>query len=153
MSQPTASPPQIAMATPIQTLPAPSTNASNGPTDMSDPLVSDVLNEMEKEVQSAKQPSQMMAQYNQASMPSIPTVPTMAFPSYPAKKEWIHTENLKRVTICMLLSFVLFNPSWIFPQLYERYYRLNFLQSYDMIVRVVLFGIFLYILWTYVPYP
>lgn len=154
MSQPIA--PSIAMATPIQTLP-PQGGASEGPTDMSDPLVSDVLNEMEKEVQTASHPNgpihHLTSQMNSMAIPSpTPMVPMMAFPTS-NKKEWIHMDNLKRVALCMLLSFILFHPTWIFPQLYERFHRFTFLQTYDQMIRVVLFGLFLYVLLTYVPYP
>lgn len=144
------------MATPIQTLPTNQGNVQAHTTDMSDPLVSDVLNEMEKEVQSAKQSSGPFASHQMQgfqNLPQAPALPVMAYPSIPSKKEWIHVDNLKRVAVCMILSFVLFHPSWIFPQLYERFYRLNFLQSYDMFVRIFLFGLFLYVILTFVPYP
>jgi hypothetical protein len=156
MSQPMNPAQPIAMATPIQTLPVQGQGHGQATTDMSDPLVSDVLNEMEKEVQNATQPSMNVSSFlAQAQMnhPVIPSLPTMAFPSATKSSSWIHMDNLKRVVVCMLLSFVLFNPSWLFPHLYQRYDRLHFLQNYDMMVRVVLFGMFLYILWTYVPYP
>lgn len=155
-------PPQqsIAMATPIQTLPlqgkqtAPSQSQESS-ADLADPMVADVLNEMEKEVSYAKQ-SNLAPPVYPSSPQLYPLAPPPSIPSMQygvLKKDWIHMDNLKRALVCMLLSAVLFNQSWIFPSIYRRIERLSFLESYDFYIRVFLFGMFLYVLLTYVPYP
>lgn len=176
MSQNTgALPPQsVAMATPIQTLSPQGqgqgvgiTSGGANPTDLSDPLVSDVLNEMEKEVNQARQQSSALHSQGHgmnglsasiASMPSAPTLASMPFPGTSLKNtassvQWIHVSHLKVAVICMVFSYIIFNPSGILPSLYYRFSKLNFLESYDLFVRIFLLGVFLYVLLTYVPLP
>lgn len=143
----------VPLATPIQKLPvAPPSAASAAPAAPEDPSVADVLNEMESVVSAAKQyqDQPLAASVAAAPMPMFAFAPPAA-PPPPTKWFQLHPENGKRAAVAMVVALALFYPTGLFPALYRRVARLNFLEAYDPIVRVVLLGIFVYLLLTYVP--
>jgi hypothetical protein len=108
---------------------------------------------MESVVSAAKQyQDQPLAAAAAAPMPMFAFAPPAAPPSAaPTKWFQLHPENGKRAAIAMVVALVLFYPTGMFPAIYRRVSRLNFLEAYDPIVRVVLLGVFVYLLLTYVP--
>lgn len=141
----------VPLATPIQKLPVapPSAATAAAP---EDPSVADVLNEMESVVSAAKQYQDQPLGAAPSAAAAPPPMPMFAFAPPPTAK-WFQfqPENGKRAAIAMAVALLLFYPTGVFPALYRKVARLGFLEAYDPIVRVVLLGIFVYLLLTYVP--
>lgn len=163
----------VAMATPIQAIPVQQGVSSMSDTTaiLSDPIVSNVLNDMEKSATATVAPNSVQApmthththtpQVHQPMLvpptsqmlsvpPSYASLP-FAPPVQEAKSVWIHVDNLKQVGLAMVLSFILFQPNFLLPSLYNQFQRISFLRAYDLLVRVALFGMLLYVVLTYVP--
>lgn len=153
----------VAMATPIQAIPTQQVNSTIPSPDttsvLADPLVSNVLNELEKVATSnMPQPSQPIVQpptVPQMHMPVMPpsyaTLPYAPPPQESKTSSMVNMTNLKQVGVAMLLSVVLFQANFLFPSIYQKFEKLSFLRAYDLLVRVALFGILLYVILTFVP--
>jgi len=153
MSQP---PQQVAMATPMHSLPA----NQQGGNEASDPLVADVLNEMEKEVAKASMPPayatkpapqqpQQFQQNGNGNAMAMPQLPYHSMSTAPANRGWWDIDMAKKVLVAMVLSYVLFQPALIFPYLYNRFETIHRFRSYDTILRALLFGSILYAVFVY----
>lgn len=144
------------MSTSINNLP---TDTSNAPPVNTDPSVTDVLAEMEREVAAAQRPSpqqrppqsqqptqqsylqtQMSAPqpYGNQQMPML-LPPYMKEPS----REWVDMSKLQTAVVASVIAVLLLIPNVSF--IYERVQRLAPFQSYELFIRVGLLALVLYI--------
>lgn len=136
------------MSTSINNLPI---DTSSAPPVNTDPIVTDVLAEMEREVAAAQRPSpqQRPPQQHHTSMP--PPQPygnqqmPMLLPPYMKEpgREWIDMSKLQTAVIASIIAVLLLIPNVSF--IYERIQRLAPFQSYELFIRVGLLAIVLYI--------
>lgn len=158
------------LSTPINNLPA--TDVSSVPPIVNDPVVTDVLAEMEKEVAMASHNSppqqnhvQIQPQHTvQKNHPSMhATIPQhvgfssnyqgignqiqmpILMPPYMknTNNQWIDPSKLQLAVIATVVALVLLVPNTAF--IYEKFQRLMMLKSYDIIIRAIMLTLVLYI--------
>lgn len=142
------------MSTSINNLP---TDTSSAPPVNTDPIVTDVLAEMEREVAAAQRPSpqhqrtQSQSQHQQQSAPASYPVTygnqqmPMLLPPYMKEptREWIDMSKLQTAVVASIIAVLLLIPNISF--IYERVQRLAPFQSYELFIRVGLLALVLYI--------
>lgn len=130
------------MSTPISQLPK-ADGRQASPSDTIDPSVTDVLEEMEKEVAAAQKPS----------APQQPTSPPMYAmyqpPSPPlymkdADASWLDVPKIKTAAVATVLAMLLLLPK--VPEIYERFGRIAFLAPYELYIRAGMLALVLYLL-------
>lgn len=135
------------MSTPVSSLPKTDTPASQTPIDSS---VTDVLEEMEREVSAAQKsmppPSQHSQHPQMAHQPStgymyqhMPSVPLYMNVNDDA---WIDTPKVKTAVLATLMAMLLLVPK--FPEIYDKFARIAFLAPYDLYLRAGLLAVLLY---------
>ena len=137
------------MSTPVASLPrVDSSNTQQQPS--ADPVVADVLEEMEREVAAAEHQSAPVHQ--QASMqqaaPYAYSGQQMMMPPPPMYTkamgaQWIDTGRLQTAIAATVIAMVLLLPK--LPNIYERFSRIAFLEPYETYVRAALLALVLYI--------
>ena len=156
------------MSTPVTSLPQVD-NKSSPPPVTNDPNVTDVLEEMEREVAAAQHstisnhqqtshPQNLQnTQYQQASLPTpymntqTPSNPSFMyggqniFPLYikDSNGSWIHIDKVKTAIIATFIAMLLLLPNIAF--IYERFGRIVFLQPYELYIRAAMLALVLYI--------
>lgn len=143
------------MSTSINNLP---TDTSNAPPVNTDPIVTDVLAEMEREVAAAQRPSQQQRppQQQQAQQSYLQTQMSapqpygnqpmpMLLPPYMKEPtgQWFDMSKLQTAVVASILAVLLLIPNVSF--IYERIQRLAPFQSYELFIRVGLLALVLYI--------
>lgn len=130
------------MSTPVSSLPK--TDAPSSQTHI-DSSVTNVLEEMEREV-SAAQKSMQHPQHPQhpptgymypvgQNMPVVPLYMN-------SDDEWIDMPKVKTAVLATLLALLLLVPK--FPEIYDRFARTAFLAPYDLYLRAGLLAVLLY---------
>ena len=135
------------MSTPVNSLPVAETSA---PPLSNDPIVTDVLEEMEREVSAAQYhvqdqplkqqqlpPQQVYNSYGNYQAP-------MLMPPYIKNQSgsWINTTNMQMAIFASIIAVIILIPNISF--LYEKFEKLSVVKSYEMIIRVVLLALVLY---------
>jgi len=149
------------MSTPVTSLPQVDSKSSPPPV-MMDPSVTDVLEEMEREVAAAQH----------SSVPNLPQSPQLhpqqqttvtymnphsnqppsymyggqnMFPPYnkDSNMNWMNMEKAKTAIIATLIAMLLLLPK--VPFIYERFARIVFLQPYELYIRAAMLALVLYI--------
>lgn len=142
------------MSTSINNLPA---DTSNAPPVNTDPIVTDVLAEMEREVAAAQRPSpqqqrppqQVQQSYLQTQMSAPQSYGNqqmpMLLPPYMKEpsREWVDMSKLQTAVVASVIAVLLLIPNVSF--IYERIQRLAPFQSYELFIRVGLLALVLYI--------
>lgn len=130
------------MSTPINQLPP--GNPSTPPVSEEDPVVTDVIKEMEKEFKIA--PTQHVPVPVHAPPPPMYTAPltTPIIKEKPASK-WFHEKSAKRAVIVAVIALVLFYPQDL-SAIYNKAPVLSKFASYDRLLRAAFFALVLYIL-------
>jgi hypothetical protein len=134
------------MSTPVQQLPRPAAPASAG--SVSDPVVRDVLMEMEKEVASATAPPAPKAPPQHMMMPPHMMGPPQYRGMYgppPPAAGWWNAENAKRAVVAALLAIMLLHPT-TGELLGSRVSLFGDNETYNIIVRAALLAATLYVL-------
>jgi hypothetical protein len=151
------------MSTPVTSLPQ--VDSKNSPPPVTnDPTVTDVLEEMEREVAAANHPANSTQQQNshpqhlqppQHPMGSYMNPQSSPPPSYmyggqnmfplyikDSNGSWFHTEKAKTAVIATLIAMLLLLPK--IPFIYERFGRIVFLQPYELYIRAAMLALVLY---------
>lgn len=141
------------MSTSINNLPAVSADTSANAPPINDPIVTDVLAEMEREVATA---TQKQATHQASFVPpqipqQIPSYPygnqqvPMLLPPYvkPTTQSWIDTSKLQTAVVATIIAMLLLLPNVAF--IYERIEKVAFLQSYETFIRAGVLALVLYI--------
>lgn len=129
---------QMYMSTPVQQLPRPS-----APGAVADPVVRDVLAEMEQEVATATSPPR--------PMPPMQPMPPMYYGAPPQRphardaKGWWNAEYAKRAVVAAAIAAFLLHPS-MGETLARRVAFLDANQLYNIAVRVALLAAALYLI-------
>lgn len=142
------------MSTPVANLPkVDNTNPSSVNTD---PVVTDVLEEMEREVAAAKhsaspiqkqsmpqqaQPYMYNGQQMMPQMQQMPQMPSMYMKDMGAP--WIDKERLQTAVVASVIAMLLLLPK--LPNIYDRFSRIAFLEPYETYIRVALLALVLYL--------
>jgi len=136
------------MSTSINNLPP--VDKATAPPINSDPIVSDVLAEMEREVAAAQKPSvnqsqhqtsfpqPTQVQYGNQQMPML-LPPYMKEPSNP----WVDTSKLQTAVVASIIAVVLLIPNVSF--IYEKFEKLASIRSYELFIRIALLALVLYV--------
>lgn len=143
------------MSTPVNSLPPPD-SSSPPPPMVSDPVVTDVLAEMEREVADAQKASvphhpQQPHPHPQQPHPHQPHQPQnlqqmlSTLPVYTKEQErsWVDTGKLQTAVVATVIAMLLLLPQ--LPNIYERFARIAFLQPYELYIRAALLALVLYI--------
>lgn len=147
------------MSTPVTSLPQVDDKSSPPPA-MIDPSVTDVLEEMEREVAAAQhssvpnvpQPSHPLQQTvsnhinpHSTHPPSYMYGGQNMFPPYnkDSNMNWVNMEKAKTAIIATLIAMLLLLPK--VPFIYERFTRIVFLQPYELYIRAAMLALVLYI--------
>lgn len=132
------------MSTSIDNLPV--VDISTAPPVNNDPLVTDVLAEMEREVAAAQRPVSHQppvqiapSQYVHPPPSAHMLPPYMKEPSKPL----VDTQKLQTAVIASLIAVLLLIPNVSF--LYEKFERLSQVRSYETFIRVGLLALVLYV--------
>lgn len=136
----------MAMSTPIAQLPkqAPSQPAQMVKGAEEDPVVNDVINEMEKEFSGSQQAPQPMQLQPQPQLQFTPPPPTYAYIQQ-SKKPLIDQTIAKRAAVCAIIALVLFYP-FETGALYAKVPYLAKMQDYERAIRTVLLAVLLYVI-------
>ena len=136
------------MSTPVQHLPQ-----GNAPTSAKlddDPVVTDVIQEMEMEFNSKHQP-QKQQPHQQASqiIPSVPAyhqpmVVTTTIAKPHSEASWLDSDLAKRAAAAAIIALFVFYPADL-SALYQRFSILNSLADYDRVIRALVLALVLYI--------
>jgi hypothetical protein len=135
------------MSTPIANLPKADSSSPPPPIDAS---VTDVLEEMEREVSAAQQQQhsapQQPPQHPGGYMPQMPMVQQMGPLSLYVdnQDEWVDMPKVKTAVLATLMALLLLIPK--FPDIYDKFARIAFLEPYELYVRAGLLALVLYIL-------
>lgn len=131
------------MSTPVNSLPV--VDITVAPPSSNDPMVTDVLAEMEQEVAAAQKPTQ----HAHAPAPAayMPQQAHTMMPPYPYMKEpskpWVDPSKLQTAAIASVIAVLLLVPNVSF--LYERFERLVQVRSYELFIRAGLLALVLYL--------
>lgn len=139
----------MAMSTPIAQLPK-QINAQHITAQEEDPMVSDVITEMEKEFSASAPPPPATPQPTVVpSGPPVQYAQMYATPppymSYQQKKQWIDIPIAKRAAVCAIVALVMFYP-FETGVIYTKVPFLAKMESYERIVRTLLLAVLLYVL-------
>lgn len=140
------------MSTPIANLPKADSSSPPPPIDAS---VTDVLEEMEREVSAAQhqQPAQQHPQHPAPQhpppggyMPQMPQMPGMPpIHLYVDDQDgWVDMPKVKTAVLATLMALLLLIPK--FPDIYDRFARIAFLEPYELYIRAGLLALVLYLL-------
>jgi hypothetical protein len=130
------------MSTPVQHLPqqaAPATAKLD-----EDPVVTDVIQEMEMEFAHKAPAAAPNVTHVAAPVPAYPS-PVVVSPISKEPTGWIHTDSAKRAALVAVIALVLFYPQDLSP-LYGRAPFLARLGDHDRLVRAVFLALILYVL-------
>lgn len=145
------------MSTPINNLPSVDSSAQVPP--VTDPIVTDVLAEMEREVAAAQKPvahqapphqAHQVHQVHQAHHPPMPmpgqyyNAPTQPYMYAKQGVSYVDTSRLQTAFAAAVIAGLMLLPK--FPNIYERVARIAFLEPYELYIRVALLALVLYIL-------
>lgn len=136
------------MSTPINNLPSVDSSAQVPP--VTDPIVTDVLAEMEREVAAAQKPVAHQAPPHQAHHPPMPmpgqyyNAPTQPYMYAKQGVSYVDTSRLQTAFAAAVIAGLMLLPK--FPNIYERVARIAFLEPYELYIRVALLALVLYIL-------
>ena len=147
-----------AMSTPISNLPKSDSNPPS--TTNIDASVTDVLEEMEREVAAAQksspppppapappmmvstsslQPSQMMPAMNMNM-----NFPMQSLPLYMKENvTWVDTPKMKTAAVAAILAAFMLLPK--LPNIYDRFSRISFLEPYELYIRIGMLALVLYL--------
>jgi hypothetical protein len=132
-----------AMSTPLHQLPAgtpsPTTNIAED-----DPMVNDVIHEMEKEFKAKHAPP--APQQHAPPQPMYHPAPhAMTTPVMKNKSPWLNETAAKRAAICAVAAFILFYPDDL-SAFYSKNAFLAKLAPYDKLFRAAVLAVVLYVL-------
>ena len=140
------------MSTPIANLPKADSSSPPPPIDAS---VADVLEEMEREVSAAQQqqqqpsvPQQHLQQHLQSQHPQhlggyMPQMSPLSL-YVDDQDEWVDMPKVKTAVLASLMALLLLIPK--FPDIYDKFTRIAFLEPYELYIRAGLLALVLYIL-------
>lgn len=128
------------MSTPVQQLPRPSAPVS-GATAVTDPIVRDVLMEMESEVAAAQHP---VAQHSARAVQPMPSYAPRYMPP-PAPQGWWNAAYAQRAVVAALVAALLLHPA-AGEVIGRRVAILDANQFYNLAVRAALLAVVLYVL-------
>lgn len=137
----------MAMSTPITQLPKQTSAQPTVPTSEEDPMVNDVISEMEHEFSASAPPPPPPPPLPQQYMPPPMTfpLPTPAMQMMKSPRPWLDILVAKRAAMCAIVALVLFYP-FEFGFVYEKIPMLAKMQPYERAVRAVLLAVLLYVL-------
>ena len=138
------------MSTPIANLPKADSSSPPPPIDAS---VADVLEEMEREVSAAQQqqqhpsapqqhlqPQHLQPQHLGSYMPQMSPLSLYV----DDQDEWVDMPKVKTAVLASLMALLLLIPK--FPDIYDKFTRIAFLEPYELYIRAGLLALVLYIL-------
>ncbi len=140
----------MSMSTPVANLPR--VDSSNPPPVNTDPTVTDVLEEMEREVAAAQHPSAPVQKPQMPQMPQQPSLYAYAgqqmMPPPPIYMKgmgapWIDKGRLQTAVVATVIAMLLLLPK--LPNIYERFSRIAFLEPWETYVRAALLALVLYL--------
>lgn len=127
------------MSTPVSQLPK-----TDGKQEPLDPSVTDVLEEMEREVAAAQKPAPPPPSY---AMPAhYPPPPHPSVPLYMKDPgtSWLDVPKVKMAMVATVLAMLLLLPK--VPNIYERFSCIAYLAPYELYVRAAMLALVLYLL-------